>query len=150
MMAQVPILSGYPTMSQTVRSGLRAVAILLGGLFMTVLVPAQAQAPQLAMLDRLDPGSWEIRFRPDNDRQKLCLRDGRALIQLRHPTQGCSRFVVEDTASRVTVHYTCRGHGYGRTNIWRENGSLAQIESQGIVDGHPFQFSAEARRVGGC
>lgn len=137
-------------MSSTTRSAMRTVALLFAGLFAAVLAPAQAQAPQLAMLDKLDQGGWEIRFRPSNEREKTCLRDGRELIQLRHPFPGCSRFVVEDTADRVTVHYTCRGHGYGRTQIWRENPRLVQIESQGIVDGRPFQFSAEARRVGRC
>lgn len=150
MIQRMRFLIGFSKMFQTARSGLRVAALFLAGLFMTILAPAQAQAPQLAMLDTLDRGDWEIRFRSDNSRQRICLRDGRPLIQLRHPSQACSRFVVEDTASRVTVHYTCRGHGYGRTQIWRENGSLAQIESQGIVDGSPFQFSAEARRVGAC
>lgn len=118
---------------------------------LTMLVaPAMAQGPDLAMLDRLDPGQWELRFRPGDKKVKICVRDGRQLIQLRHPQQSCSRFVVEDEADRVTVQYTCRGHGYGRTHIWRENSRLAQIESQGIVDERPFQFSAEARRLGNC
>lgn len=111
---------------------------------------ASAQAPSLAMLDRLDQGAWELRFRPDNQKNRMCVADGRQFIQLRHPKYVCSHFVVQDTANRVTVQYTCRGHGYGRTDIWRENGSLVQITSQGIVDGQPFQFSAEARRVGSC
>ena len=42
------------------------------------------------------------------------------------------------------------GNGYGRTNLRREISRLVQIESQGIVDGLPFQFAAEARRVGAC
>ncbi|WP_082826016.1 DUF3617 domain-containing protein [Croceicoccus estronivorus] len=113
-------------------------------------IPALAQQPELAALDKLKPGNWEIRFRSDNTRQRICLRDGRELIQLRHTASGCSRFVVEDTADRVTVQYTCRGHGYGRTHIRRESAQIAQIESQGIVDGLPFQFSAEARWVGRC
>lgn len=128
----------------------RIFAVMVAALFAVLVAPATAQAPGLAMLGKLDRGGWELRFRPDGAIQRLCLRDGRELIQLRHPMRGCSRFVVEDTASRVIVQYTCRGHGYGRTQIWRENGRLAQIESQGIVDGRPFQFSAEARRTGRC
>jgi hypothetical protein len=112
--------------------------------------PSLAQGSSLAALDKLAPGSWEIRFRPDNSRQRICIRDGREFIQLRHPQSGCSRFVVEDTADRATVQYTCRGHGYGRTQVWSETPNIAQIESQGLVDGQPFQFSAEARRVGQC
>ena len=58
--------------------------------------------------------------------------------------------MVEDAAGEVTVQYSCPGDGYGRTNIRRESGSLVQIESQGIADGRPFQFTAEARRTGAC
>lgn len=107
-------------------------------------------AAKVATLDRFERGDWEIRFRPDNGRRHLCLRNGRPLIQLRHPLRECRQMVLDDTGDRVTVHYTCPGHGYGRTEIWRENARLAQIQSQGIVDGEPFDFSAEARRVGSC
>lgn len=125
-------------------------AAFLIGSSATVATPATADEPALAALDTIAPGNWQLRFRPDNARQDICLRNGRELIQLRHPIANCSRFVVEDTFDKVTVQYTCRGHGYGRTHIWREAGNLLQIESQGIVDGQPFQFSAEARRTGRC
>jgi len=62
----------------------------------------------------------------------------------------CDRLVVEDGPSEVTVQYTCRGQGYGRTSIRRETSRLVQIQSQGIRNGLPFEFSAEARRVGDC
>jgi hypothetical protein len=48
------------------------------------------------------------------------------------------------------VQYTCRGRGYGRTHIRRETSRLVQIDTQGIADGRPFAFAAEARRVGDC
>ncbi|AZI36452.1 hypothetical protein NT2_05_00050 [Caenibius tardaugens NBRC 16725] len=111
---------------------------------------SQAQDNSLEALNKMTPGSWEIRYRPDGSRQRVCIRDGRDLIQLRHPQGGCSRYIVEDTANRATVHYTCRGHGSGRTQIRLETPQIAQIESQGILDGSPFQFSAEARRLGKC
>ncbi|MEC9066528.1 MAG: DUF3617 family protein [Pseudomonadota bacterium] len=114
------------------------------------LFPAAAQTPGLAMLDRLDSGEWELRLREDGARQRVCVRHGRDLIQLRHPRGDCSHYVVEDGASEVTVQYTCRGSNYGRTSIRRESATLAQIQSQGMVRGLPFQFTAEARRVGAC
>jgi hypothetical protein len=112
--------------------------------------PAIGQKPSLAMLDQLDKGSWELRFRDDGNLQRLCLTDWRRLIQLRHPTATCERVIVDDQASQVTVQYTCRGHGYGRTHIRRETSRLVQIDGQGIADGLPFAFAAEARRVGDC
>ncbi len=112
-------------------------------------VPALAQA-SLAMLDGLERGGWEVRYRDGSSAQRICVRTGRELIQLRHSDSGCNRFVVEDEASDVTVQYTCRGNGYGRTHIRKETSGLVQIDSQGIAGGKPFQFTAEARQTGSC
>lgn len=123
----------------------RAIAIAAGGL----ALPVAAQA-SLAMLDSLQKGGWEVRYRDGSATKKVCVRSGREFIQLRHAGGGCNRFVVDDDATEVTVQYTCRGNGYGRTSIRMETPSLVQIDSQGIADGKPFQFSAEARRTTAC
>lgn len=114
-------------------------------------VPALGQRPILAMLDQIQGGRWELRLRDSSGAiERLCMRDGRRLIQLRHPASQCERIIVEDGPNAVTVQYTCRGKGYGRTVIRRESDRLVQIESQGIADGLPFNFAAEGRRVGEC
>ena len=112
--------------------------------------PLEAQAPELAMLDSLTKGAWNLRIRDDGSQQRICVRDGREFIQLRHRQPGCSRIVVQDGADEVVVQYTCRGNGYGRTSIRREGSTLVQIQSQGIESGTPFSFSAEARHAGNC
>ena len=111
--------------------------------------PVVAQA-SLAMLDSLDKGGWELRFRDGATARKLCVRSGRELIQLRHSGENCNRFVVQDSADEITVQYTCRCNGYGRAHIRKESTSLIQMDSQGIAGGKPFQFTAEARRTGNC
>lgn len=110
-----------------------------------------AQGPALAMLAKLERGQWTVAMRDGGPSRNLCIGDPVKLLQLSH-TRGarCNRVVVEDTPGRVTVQYTCRGNGYGRTSIRRETDTLVQIESQGIADGRPFQFRAEARRTGPC
>jgi len=114
-------------------------------------VPAVGQRPALGMLDQLDPGRWELRLREAGSApERICINNGRRLIQLRHPDSNCERFTVSDTPAEVTVQYTCRGNGYGRTQIRRETDQLVQIQTQGIVGGLPFDFSAEARRIGDC
>lgn len=114
-------------------------------------MPAQGQRHALGMLDELDQGSWEVRERGSSGQpRRMCLDSGRRFIQLRHPGVPCSTVVVEDTADEVTVQYTCRGQGYGRTRVRRETNGLVQIDGQGIVNGLPFAFDAEGRRVGGC
>lgn len=113
--------------------------------------PAASQRPALAMLDQIEPGRWEIRPRDVSLRPyPICLDHGRKLIQLRHGPLNCDRLVIDDRADEVTVQYTCRGRGYGRTSIRRETARLVQIETQGIADGLPFDFAAEARRTGDC
>jgi hypothetical protein len=121
-----------------------------GAALLLLAAPVEAQAPELAMLGGLTKGAWNLRIRDDGSQRRICVRDGREFIQLRHRQAGCSRFVVQDGADEVVVQYTCRGNGYGRTSIRREGNTLVQIRSQGIEGGTPFAFSAEARHDGGC
>lgn len=112
--------------------------------------PAVGKRPSLAMLQELERGSWELRFRGSGSIERMCLGDVNRLIQLRHPVSKCESVVVRDATNDVTVQYTCRGNGYGRTHIRRESSRLVQIDSQGIANGRPFVIAAEARRVGVC
>ncbi|MEE4154449.1 MAG: hypothetical protein V2I27_09855 [Erythrobacter sp.] len=115
-----------------------------------IALPAAAQSDGLAMLGGLAKGQWTLKYRDGGAEDRICVRSGEELIQIKHRQAGCSRFVVEDGTTRVTVQYTCPGDGYGRTSIRRETNSLVQIESQGIAGGLPFQLAAEARRTGSC
>lgn len=125
-----------------------AIALAAGG---SLAAPALGQRSGLAMLDQIEPGRWEIRPRDGTQRAyPICVDDGRELIQLRHEALPCERQIVEDGRDAVTVQYTCRGRGYGRTSIRRETPRLVQIQTQGIAEGLPFEFAAEARRVGNC
>lgn len=109
-----------------------------------------AQGIGLAMLSKLHRGQWTVVSRDGGPSRTICLGDATQLVQLRHADSACSRYVVEDAADKVTVQYTCRGNGYGRTSIRKETNALVQIESQGVEGGLPFQFRAEARRTGSC
>lgn len=130
------------------RTVLRTLTLVAASL--AVALPVAAQAPSLAMLDTLDRGVWTLHLRSNGTDQRICLRSGRELIQLRHPQRGCEQFVVQDDPNQVTVQYTCRGNGYGRTTIRKEGNSLVQIRSQGIAEDMPFSIEGEARRTGGC
>ena len=126
--------------------------IALGAMAMAVLltVPLVAHSAELGMLATLAKGGWDLRIRDDGSQQRICLRDGNELIQIRHKQTGCSRFVVTDEAEQVVVQYTCPGNGYGRTSIRREASGLVQIQTQGIYDGTPFALTGEARHSGSC
>lgn len=116
----------------------------------TIGYPAIAQAPELQMLNSVDRGLWQLRYRSGTGPKNICVRNGRELIKLKHGGSDCNRFVVENGSKQITVQYTCQGNGYGRTSIRRETASLVQIDSQGISGGMPFELSAEARRAGTC
>lgn len=113
-------------------------------------VPGLAQGEGLAMLGTLSKGEWTIKPRGGAPERRICVRSGAELIQLMHREGGCSQYVVEDGAARVTVQYTCPGNGYGRTSIRKETAGLVQLESQGIYNGMPFEITAEGRRSGAC
>lgn len=133
-------------MDMTAILRIAAVACVLG-----MGAPAAGQHTELGMLKQLQGGVWEIRQRsPGNGTERICMQDGRRLIQLRHKGTKCERQVVADTASEVAVQYTCPGHGYGLTRIRREADGLVQIDSQGVVNDRPFSFLAEGRRVADC
>lgn len=137
-------------MKPTTKRMIGGFAATCGAALLAFGIPAAAQTDGLAMLSGLAKGEWTLKYRDGSPDRKICVRSGMELIKLRHSAPNCSRFVVEDGASKVTVQYTCPGNGYGRTNIRRETGALVQIESQGIASGQPFQFNAEARRTGSC
>lgn len=122
----------------------------VGMVLLGLAIPVAAETDSLSMLTGLSKGEWTIKHRDGSADRKICVKSGQEFIQLRHDEADCSRFVVEDATSKITVQYTCPGNGYGRTNIRKETGALVQIESQGIASGLPFQFAAEARRTGTC
>lgn len=126
-------------------------ALLLAGGIALSSVAVVAEKRSLMMLDQLAAGEWELREHGEGAQpRKLCLRDGRDLIQLRHPGASCGTVVIDDKPNEVTVQYTCTGRGYGRTHIRRETNGLVQVDGQGIVGGQPFAFAAEGRRIGAC
>lgn len=134
----------------TLRNFLTILILTASAYFGASVAAAYVQGSDLAMLNGLSRGEWTVEFRDGRPARKICVKTGDEFIQLRHSQSGCNRFVIDDSPTRVTVQYTCRGDGYARTDIRRESSRLVQIESQGIAEGVPFQFAAEARRTGNC
>jgi hypothetical protein len=135
----------------TVLGAFRAgVATILAVSGMTAFA-TPAQAPALKVLAGLEHGSWQLRERDGGGVQTVCVGDGQALLQLRHPgLSQCTRFVIADAARAGTVHYSCPGAGHGRTTIEIETPRLARIHTSGIARGLPFDEEIEARRTGAC
>jgi hypothetical protein len=138
----------------TLRTDSRRRSLALSGLAIVgalcVSMPALAEGDRLAMLASLAKGEWTIKGRGGTVERRICVRSGTELVQIMHRDAGCSQFVVEDGAARVTVQYTCQGNGYARTSVRKETAGLVQLESQGIHNGMPFEITAEGRRTGPC
>lgn len=132
-----------------IRPALLSGALLLAGFGLAA--PAPALAPELAMLAKVKPGLWELHeIGQKNGRERICINDTRKLLQIRHRQLTCSRFIIDDRPTTVTVSYRCPGGNHGRTTIKHESDTLLRITSQGIDTGSPFSFDDEARHVGSC
>ena len=115
-----------------------------------VAVAAASTQPELPVLGRLERGLWQLRSLEGNDHLgAICLGDRGLLAQLRHRRVACTRTLVGRAQDSVEVRYSCPA-GFGQTTIRVETPRLARIESQGVDNGIPFGFRAEARRVGPC
>lgn len=110
----------------------------------------QPQPPGGA-LSSVQPGQWTLKSSRDpGENRSICVKDARALLQIRHGGAQCSRFVISNDARETTVHYTCPGNGHGRTTLRALSAKSIEIESQGIIDKQPFALMLEGRRAGEC
>jgi hypothetical protein len=111
---------------------------------------ARAANGELPVLGRLESGLWELRNLDRGGRfAPVCLGDRALLVQLQHRGLSCVRSIVTQGRDALEVRYNCPA-GFGQTTIRVETPRLARIESRGVDGGIPFEFRAEARRVGAC
>lgn len=127
----------------------KAAAAAAGLCLGATALASPAQAPRLTALADVRPGQWLLQEQGGNSRS-ICIRNPETLLQMHNRRAACSRIVAENTANVASVHYTCPGHGNGRTTIKVETGRLIQIESEGVDGGVPFSMNVEGRRTGAC
>ena len=132
------------------RGGLRWGALALAGICAAATPLLAFALPRLEAFSGLERGRWEIREAAGGPARFVCFRDPVALVQLEHREQSCAHEVLASESSAATVQYTCQGRGFGHTSIRVETPRIARIETQGLIDGRPFSYRVEARRVGGC
>ncbi len=106
--------------------------------------------PSLEALAKLERGRWQISDAQGSGASSICVGDPALLVQLEHRGVACEQEVLASDSGAATVQYTCTGRGFGRTSIRVETPRLARIETQGLVDGRPFSYRVEARKVGAC
>ena len=131
------------------RGRLRWGALAPAGL-LAVAAPVFAFAPlSLEAFSQLERGRWQLRDSSGQPRS-ICLADPTALVQLEHAGIRCAPEILTNEKGTATVQYSCPGRGFGHTDIRVETPRLARIDTQGLIDGRPFSYRTEARRVGSC
>ena len=108
-----------------------------------------ASGGSLGALAKIERGQWSIRG-ADGAERALCLKDPAALLRLEHGGANCSSEVLGSDPDGGTVRLDCPGRGYAHTSIRVETARSAKIDSQGLIDGRPFAYRAEARKTGAC
>ncbi|MDF7775074.1 hypothetical protein P1X14_07440 [Sphingomonas sp. AOB5] len=118
---------------------------------LVILIGAGGAAPQrgLQALGTVESGQWLFK-ETGGGASRICITNASALLQLRHPGAQCTQVVIENSKDVAAVHYTCPGHGYGRTTVTVETGRLVRVETAGVVDGAPFSSELEGRKTGAC
>ncbi len=128
--------------------------LLTAALLLAAGSGAAAWAQADGFLSSLNRGLWELRAvggGPSRAAQsRICLGDPAKLVQIQHGNADCTQRVLTRRADRVTYSYSCPGLGQGVTTIRRESGRLIHVQSQGIRNGSPFNFSVEGRQNGSC
>jgi hypothetical protein len=132
------------------RGRLRLGALGLAGVAAAAAPVFAFAVPKLEALSKLEPGRWQISDAAGDAARSICIGDPAALLQLEHAGARCHQDVLASEAGAATVQYTCSGRGFGHTSIRVETSRLARIDTQGLVDGRPFSYRAEARKVGSC
>ncbi|HEX8572330.1 MAG TPA: hypothetical protein VF759_06230 [Allosphingosinicella sp.] len=106
--------------------------------------------PNLEALAKLERGRWQVGPPAGGEARSICLGDPADFVQLEHRGIRCGQEILASEADEATVQYSCPGRGFGHTSIRVETPRLARIDTQGLVDGRPFAYRVEARRVGSC
>lgn len=98
------------------------------------------------------PGHWELTGVPDaKGPVKLCVADVLDLVTIDHRPGGkCSYRHLGDSGSSARIGFSCSGGGFGQASVGILTPRSLRIATQGIVGGAPYNYVAQARRIGDC
>ena len=124
-------------------------AFTIGLACAAVLLVGAGQRPRA--LVPTSGGLWEVSGVPGTARPiRQCVADAAVLARIEHRGQNCTQVVIEDNPATTVVHYTCPRGGFGRSEMTLITPRSLRIHTQGISNNLPFNFLAQARRVGSC
>jgi len=128
-----------------VLAGVAGIGLVLGS-----GLAVAAAAPGLTALARVERGQWQLKEIGTNpETRTVCVRDPRILIHYGHDVAQCQHTVTVNDSNTTVIHYTCRG-SHGQTAVKVATPRSFNLDTQGIINGAPFEDSFEARYLGDC
>ena len=109
-----------------------------------------AAAAPPSVLSQIRGGLWEISGSRGAPATRLCIAHPPILAQVEHRNARCTRTILRNDSATAIIEYRCAGGGFGHSRITMITPRSVRIETQGISDGAPFGYVAQARRVGNC
>jgi hypothetical protein len=123
--------------------------LLPAGAIGAAVLLAAAEAP--SVLTQAQPGVWEISGAPGlKTPVRQCIGDLAALARFEHRANNCAAKIVSQSATSVSVDYSCGGAGFGHSDVNELTPRSLRISTQGISGGLPFNYVLQARRVEDC
>ena len=128
-----------------IRAGI--VAIGLGGGALVAL----GGATRPATLAEVKAGMWELGGLPGaRAPARVCIAEVDQLTRYEHRARQCTSKAISDNGRSTVIEYSCGAAGFGRTKIDMVTPRNLKINTQGISDSLPFNYTLSARRVGDC
>ena len=126
---------------------IRTVAVIA----MTGAALALGGAKGPAALAEVKAGMWELGGLPGTHAPaRACIADVQQLTRYEHRAKICTGKAISDNGRSTVIEYSCGGSDFGRTKIDVITPRNLKINTQGISDSLPFNYTLDARRVGEC
>ena len=102
-------------------------------------------------LSDVKPGLWELAGVPSaHGPTRTCFADVQQLLRYEHRNRSCSVKPLADANGSTVVDYSCGAAGFGRTRVDVITPRSLKINTQGISDRLPFNYTLNAHRIGDC
>jgi hypothetical protein len=113
------------------------------------LAPMVLASSSPSVFDQAQGGLWQLE-RSGAPVVKLCVANTVALAQFEHRNTNCSRKIIRDSGQAATIRYNCAGGGFGQSDVTLLTPRSLRIQTQGISDNAPFNYTLQAHRLGDC
>lgn len=102
-------------------------------------------------LAEVKPGMWDLGGLPSSSGPaRVCVADVQLLTRYEHRAKACTARTISDNGRSTVIEYSCGGSDFGRTKVDVITPRNLKINTQGISDALPFNYTLNAHRLGDC